>query len=55
MLKDYDMRFLGEDYKDGNYWKNIPIEIVWIKRTHNYSTTKLKRKIFESILDTQNN
>ena len=55
-LDDYDIRFLGEDYINGNYTgKNIPIEIVWIKRTHNYSTTKLKRKIYESILGNQKN
>ena len=28
MLKEFDIRFLGDDYKDGNYTgKNIPIEI----------------------------
>ena len=52
MLKDYDVRFLGEDYINGNYTgKDKPIEIVWIKRNHNYSTTKLKRNIYKSLKD----
>ncbi len=50
MLKEFDMRFLGDDYKDGNYTgKNIPIEIIWIERRHDYSTTKLKKNIYKSI------
>ena len=49
-LKNYDIRFLGEDYKNGNYTgKDIPIKIVWIKREHDYSTTTLKRKIYNSL------
>ena len=49
-LDDFDIRFLGTDYKKGNYSaKNHPIEIGWINRNHHYSTTKLKKSIFESI------
>ena len=49
-LKDYDIRFLGDDYKDGSYTgKNNPIDIIWLDRSHNYSTTKLKLKIYNSI------
>ena len=49
MLNNYDIRFLGKDYLGGNYTgKEIPIEIIWIDRSHQYSTTKLKRKIFDS-------
>ena len=45
-LKDYDIRFLGDDYRDGSYTgKDIPIEIVFVSRDHDYSTTELKRKI----------
>ena len=52
MLKDYDVRFLGDDYISGNYTgKDNPIEIIWIKRNHNYSTTKLKRNIYKSFKD----
>lgn len=46
---DYDIRFLGEDYSSGNYTgKDIKIPIVFINRSHDYSTTKLKEKIFKS-------
>ena len=49
-LNDYDVRFLGDDYIDGSYTgKDIPIEIVWLNRSHGYSTSKLKQKIFNSI------
>ena len=51
-LKDYDVRFLGDDYMDGSYsGKEIPIDIVWLDRKHNYSTTKLKQQIHDSILE----
>jgi len=47
--RDYDVRFLGENYKSGSYTgSDIPIEIVFIDRSHNYSTTELKRKITKS-------
>ena len=49
-LKDYDIRFLGDDYRDGSYTgKDKPIDIIWLDRSHNYSTTKLKLKIYNSI------
>ena len=52
MLKNYDIRFLGDDYISGNYTgKDNPIDIIWIKRNHNYSTTKLKRNIYKSLKD----
>jgi len=48
-LKDYEVRFLGSDYLDGSYTgKDNPIDIVFLKRDHDYSTTELKRKIVES-------
>ena len=48
----YDIRFLGSDYINGKYTgKDINIDIVWLDReTHNYSTTRMKRLIHESIL-----
>jgi len=51
-LDDYDIRFLGTDYKDGTYsGKELDIDIVWLDReNHNYSSTKLKTDIFKSIL-----
>ena len=50
-LKDYDIRFLGTDYMNGSYTgKDIPIDIVWLDREgHDYSSTKMKRLIFDSI------
>ena len=55
MLKDFDVRFLGDDYIKGNYTgKNIPIDIIWIERSHNYSTTKLKRDIYETFEESKN-
>ena len=51
-LEDYDIRFLGDDYKDGSYTgKDNPIDIVWLDRSHSYSTTKLKLKIYNSIYE----
>ena len=39
------------DYIDGNYTgKDIPIDIIWLDReNHNYSTTKLKTDIYNSV------
>ena len=43
---DYEVRFLGTDYLRGGYTgKDIPIDIVWLNRDHDYSTTKLKELI----------
>ena len=47
----YDVRVLGTDYKDRQYsGKDIPIDIVWVDRDHNYSTTLLKEKISHSVI-----
>ena len=48
---DYEIRFLGTDYLDGSYTgKHIPISIVWLGRDdHNYSSTKLKTDIYNSV------
>jgi cytidyltransferase-like protein len=50
-LDDYEIRFLGTDYMDGSYTgKDNPIDIVWLDREgHDYSSTKLKTQIFESV------
>jgi cytidyltransferase-like protein len=49
----YQVRFLGTDYQDGSYsGKEINIDIIWLDRqSHNYSSTKLKTQIYESILN----
>lgn len=45
----YDVRFIGEDYSDGSYTgKDIDIEVIFLDRKHNYSTTKLKKDIVTS-------
>ena len=42
----YDVRFLGQDYVEGNYTGfDIPIDVVFLDRKHRYSTTQLKIKI----------
>ena len=48
-LQDYEIRFLGSDYVDGSYTgKDNAIDIVFLKRDHDYSTTELKKKIVDS-------
>tara|TARA_B110000285_G_scaffold25871_1_gene24928 strand:- start:230 stop:673 length:444 start_codon:yes stop_codon:yes gene_type:complete len=38
-----DVRILGEDYIGGDFTgKDLPIEVVYTTRSHNWSTTKLK-------------
>ena len=47
---EYHVRFLGTDYLKGNYTgKDISIDIVWLNRNHDYSSTKLKSEIYNSI------
>ena len=48
---EYHLRFLGDDYDDGSYsGVGIGLPIVWIPRkSHNYSTTRLKQLIYRSI------
>lgn len=49
-LDDYGIRFLGDDYSDGSYTgKDNKIKIIFVDRSHQYSTTKLKNKIGESL------
>lgn len=47
---NFDVRFLGEDYKNIKYTGiDIPIKVIFVSRTHNYSTTELKNKISNSL------
>jgi hypothetical protein len=48
---NYDIRFLGNDYQDGSYTgKEIEIDVIWLDReSHEYSTTRLKKLIFETV------
>jgi len=49
-LDDYDIRFLGDDYRDGSYSGNDKkIKVIFVDRSHHYSTTNLKYKICASI------
>ncbi len=49
-LEDYEIRFLGTDYLDGSYTgKDIAIDIVWLDREHDYSSTKLKTDIYNTV------
>lgn len=43
----FDVRFLGEDYKDKSDYtgKDLDLKIIWIDRNHPYSTTRLKKLI----------
>ena len=51
---DYDVRILGDEYRDTNYTgKDLNKEVIWIDRQHDYSTTKLKEKIFKERLDSK--
>jgi len=46
----YDIRFLGKDYLEKYYTgKDLSIEICWIDRDHNYSATRMKKDIYESM------
>lgn len=47
----YDVRFLGTDYKNQFYTgKEIPIDVIFLDReSHDYSSTRLKKIIYESI------
>jgi len=50
LLPKYDVRILGDDYKDGSYTgSEIPVTIRFVNRDHGYSTTKLKTQIAESL------
>lgn len=45
---DYDVRILGEEYRDAEFTgKDLGKEVLWIQRNHDYSTTSLKEKIYE--------
>jgi glycerol-3-phosphate cytidylyltransferase len=45
-----DIRFLGDDYKNKEFnGKNLPIEVKFVDRSHNWSTTKLKNYINNNI------
>lgn len=49
---NYDIRFLGDDYKDKKITgHDLSIPILYTDRLHGYSTTNLKKKITESYME----
>jgi glycerol-3-phosphate cytidylyltransferase len=51
-IGSYNVRFLGDDYKNKNYTAEyLPIKVIYTDRSHNYSTTDLKKKIAYSYME----
>ena len=49
---EFNIRFLGEDYKDKDYTgKDLDIPVHWISRDHGWSTTKFKLQITNQTLE----
>lgn len=48
----FDVRFLGDDYRDKKYTADyLPVKVIYTDRSHGYSTTDLKKKIAESYME----
>ena len=48
--QNFDLRFLGDDYKNQKFTgDNFNIKVFYINRDHGWSTTKYKKLISESI------
>ncbi len=48
-----DVRFIGEDWRDKKYTgHDLPIKIIFNSRSHDYSATKLKNQIADSLKKT---
>lgn len=49
---EYNIRFLGEDYKNKSYTGiDIPITVIYVPRDHGYSTTNFKKNIALSYME----
>jgi len=47
----FDIRFLGDDYINKTYTgDDLDIPVHWISRTHEWSTTKFKKLIAQSLI-----
>jgi glycerol-3-phosphate cytidylyltransferase len=45
-LTNISVRFLGEDWKGKHFTgDDLPLEVIFTPRTHNYSTTELRERI----------
>jgi hypothetical protein len=41
-----DKRFIGEEYRDKDFTgKDLPIQIIYTSRRHNFSTSELRTRI----------
>jgi glycerol-3-phosphate cytidylyltransferase len=48
----FDVRFLGDDYRDKKYTADyLPVKVIYTDRSHGYSTTDLKKKVAQSYLE----
>jgi len=46
--QNIDVRFVGEDYKDKSFTgDNLPIKIQYTNRKHSFSTTNLRKKVYD--------
>ena len=44
-----DVRILGVEYKDKQYTgRGLPLEVYYNTRGHNYSTTELRKRVYEA-------
>ena len=49
LLPIVDVRIIGEEYKDKNFTgKQLDIPVYYNKRRHNYSTSELRERIYNS-------
>lgn len=46
---DIDIRILGVEYKEKQYTgRGLPLEVYYNTRGHNYSTTELRKRVYEA-------
>ena len=46
--QNIDVRFVGEDYKDKSCTgDNLPIKVQYTNRKHSFSTTNLRKKVYD--------
>jgi glycerol-3-phosphate cytidylyltransferase len=46
--QNIDVRFVGEDYKDKSFTgDNLPIKVQYTNRKHSFSTTNLRKKVYD--------
>ena len=46
--QNIDVRFVGEDYKDKSFTGDyLPIKVQYTNRKHSFSTTNLRKKVYD--------